>query len=436
MRNIELFHKIEEEHKLFDLKSKELPQIWDVLRVSIYNNFILGQIKYNIIYHRDFNVIINSIIYSIKSLSTLGQGKNLFFISSRDVDSEGFWYDKISKQLIDLCPPNERIVIELNSFCGQSRFKKINYCLISVLRKGIVKRYQIPMKSWNIINNSFKDISCEKLDKTMLDTKYSSFIKNEKIIRFFLRILRPKQIFVSCDCQKEIYSAAQKLHIKTYEMQHAGIVFDYPSYSYPSSITELSNIIYADYYLKLGSQWGTGMNIPCKQLVIGNDLLSPINNDSQESKNVILFISNTIHRNALMPICREFAQKYDNIKIIYKLHPDEFSLKNDTEKYFNNINHVSVYTNEYPMNKLIYLSKVVVLIYSSTFFEAISRNRTVAVLKTSNSYIISDYVYSIKNASYISNINDLYQLYLKEPTTENINFYDKFNKTFAESIIQ
>lgn len=58
MMNIELFHKIEERHKLFDLKSKDLPQIWDILRVSIYNNFFIGQKKYHIIHHRDNNIII------------------------------------------------------------------------------------------------------------------------------------------------------------------------------------------------------------------------------------------------------------------------------------------------------------------------------------------------------------------------------------------
>lgn len=436
MRNVELFHKIEEEHKLFDLKSKDLPQIWDVLRVSIYNDFFIGQIKNHIIHHRDGNTIIRSIVCSIKSLSTLGYGKNLFFICSRDVDSEGYWYDKISKQLIDLCPQNERIVIELNPFSYESRFKKSYYSLISLLRRFFVKRYQIPINSWNIINNCFKDISCEKLDKAMLDTQYSYFIKNEKIIRLFLRVLRPKQIFVSCDCQKAIYSAARKLNIKTYEMQHAGIVFDYPSYSYPSSITESSNIIYADQYLKLGSQWGIGMNIPCKQLVIGNDFLRPQNPNFLKSENLILFISNTIHRDALMPLCRAFAQKHVSIKIIYKLHPNEFILEKDTRLYFKNISNVSVYTNECPMNQLIYLSKVVVLIYSSTFFEAISRNRIVAVLNTENSYILSKYIKFSKNSSYISNICDLYQLYLKEPIIENNTFFDEFNQHLAESIIK
>lgn len=436
MRKFKLFHKIEEEQKLFDLKSDEVPQIWDILRVTIYNDFIIGHSKYKIRIHNSIFNKIKSMVYSIKNLSSIWHGKNLFFIISRDVDSEGFWYDKISKQLIDLCPKNERIVIELNPFSGKSRFKKIHYCLFSLIRIFIIKRYHIPINTWNTINNCFNDISSIKLNKSILDEEYSSFIKNERVIGYFLRILRPKHIFVSCDCQKAIYSAAKKLHIKTYEMQHGNLVYEYPSYSYPQSITESSNIVYADQYLKLGSKWGIDMNIPCKQSVIGNDYLCPIGEKSSKSENCILFISTILHRDILMPLCRDFAKEHQNIKFIYKLHPGEFSLKNDTEKYFESIDNISVLTNESPMNRLIYLSKVVVLITSTTFFEAISRNRTVAVLQTDNSYLISNYVSSSKNASYVNNINDIYQLYLKEPITENINFYDKFNKTFAESIIQ
>lgn len=100
--------------------------------------------------------------------------------------------------------------------------------------------------------NEFYDISvCEN----ELNELFTYLYKQYKAYKLLFRILHPHKIISSVPF-KPIFYAARELNITSYEMQHAGIVFDYPSYSYPSMVTPESNIAFADYYVQFGEAWG------------------------------------------------------------------------------------------------------------------------------------------------------------------------------------
>lgn len=437
MNNLREFHRIEEQYKLFNLHTKDVPELWDILRVIVYNCFYIEGSDDGVL--NKVNIIdrLKKNITNILNLPKLGRGKIIFFIYSRDVDADGFWYDKISKQLIDSCESNNRIVIELNTKSGKSKFSKFNLFLITLLTKLNTKKYNISDAEYDIIHTSFESVTCKPLLKSVLNTHYSAFIKYRKAMEFIFHVLRPKRVIISCDWQKGIISAAKRLNIQTIEMQHAGILFEYPSYSYPSSITSKSNIIFADKYVKFGTMWGNGMNIPCEQLVLGNDFLCPKNdyNANQINGNNILFVSTKIHRDILIPYCKLLASQDPKVNIIYKLHPTEFDFFEDTKQEFISFKNVTVISNEYPMDNLITKSQLVVLIYSSTFFEAISRNKKVAVIKERNSYILREFVESCANASYVSTIDDL-NVMIKNPVySDNKAFYSSYRPNIAKILL-
>lgn len=437
MKDIKEFHKIEEENHLFDLHTQDVSQIWDVLRVIVYNYFFIEGISYKNNTAICLIERFKSALRNLTAIPSLGRNKVLFFIYSRDIDNDGFWYDKISKQLIDTCSEQNRIIIELNPKSGRSRFQKFSLFLITLLIKANIKTYRLPDDVYEEIDICFRNKTHEPIKKLVLDNQYSAFIKYEKAISIVLKLLRPSQIFVSCDCQKAIYAAAKKINIQTCEMQHAGIVFNYPSYSYPSSINSCSNIIFADKYVKFGLMWGSGMNIPCHHVVLGNDYLYPQNVTTRviREKKSILFVSTLIHRDILIKFCKEFVVLHPDVNILYKLHPSEYFLSDETITEFSGFSKIHVYQNEYPMDELLNSVDIVVMVYSSTFFEAISRNKIVALINKSNSWMLSEYVNMCKNSTFVDCPEDLGKLLMKTNVECNFSFYQKFDRQIAVNLL-
>lgn len=432
MKDLKSFHEIEIKNNLFDLHSEDVSQLWDVLRVAVYNTFYCVNPGNRISSSTSLIKLIKNSIRNLQALHSLGREKNLFFIYSRDIDKDGYWFDKISNQVINTCAPNDRIVIELNSSSGRSKFAKFHLFIISVLLKVNVNKYAIPDKEYEIIDSSFEKITSRPLDRELMDMLYSTHVKYERVMTFVLKILRPRHIFVSCDCQKGIYAAAKKMNIPTSEMQHAGVVFDYPSYSYPSSITKDSNILFADSYLRLGDMWGSGINIPSTLVTIGNDYLVRLDKDVCGKD--VTFISTLLHRNSLLPICLSFATRHNDMHVVYKLHPAEFSLYKATISYFENVPNVTVLKNDIPMVEILEHSQLVVLVYSSTFFEAISLCKKVAVLKVQNYSILNQYL-NLDNVYQFCECTELDYIISRETLRTTQSFYESFRLGVAKELL-
>lgn len=421
------FHQMEVDNNLFDLEKEKRIPLWDLLRVYIFNDFIVK----NSIGDATYNKSTNNIWRQLSDLILLffKRGRFLFIESARETTEKGY-YDKISKMLIDKVPNNKRIIIDVARL-GYTEARSYRIQLLGIID------YLLPVK--NISYHNYSIIS-DALKRTFdINIPYStinSIYKHQKHLinryRFLFRILKPQKVFVSADLNKPLYYVAKCFGVKTYELQHAGIIYEYASYSYPSIVNSNWNIAFADYYLMLGEAWGSVNNIPAKRIVLGNDYFLPQVFNRHIDNDYIIFVSTLLHYESLIPIAKQYAQSNRSMEIIYKLHPEEYENKDYYIKAFENFCNVKVICNEVNLQDLLYYCRLVVLVYSSVCFEALNYNKPVAVVKGLNYGNMLDACKGIPSVQYMKDVEDINKMLEIESKVKNTEkYYEHFNEEIA-----
>lgn len=433
---MEIFLSMEVTYGLFDLnKNNDLP-FWDCVRQNVYSRYTN---TFSPPPKNKHNLNILSVLYEVVSfLLMLGRKKKIcFFVFSREKDRNGYYYDRVAADLIDRCKISERIIIEFNrSVFGKLLYDEYSMVLLSISKRFFRKK-KISIDTYRIISEALMKTFGEcKISFEDLNILYNHYYLQYQFYKILFRIIRPKKIIVSCDLQKAIYYAAKINSIPSFEMQHAAIVYDYISYSYPKNISNTSNISFADSYITLGSAWGIGMNIPAKSIItLGNSrFYFKKKNKLKRNNDCILVISTILHYKKLREVAAKLSLECLNCKIVYKLHPNEFDAYQNYILFFNSYPNVEVVRDEFTIQELLLKSFLTILIYSSVFFEALQLDNKIAVVKDMNYHILNNYL-NFPNVYLINEATDIMRIMDSDIDKSDYVFFSNLNEDVANFIL-
>lgn len=436
MSLMEKFLSMEATYGLFDLnKNSELP-FWDCVRQNVYSRYA-NTISESSKSASKFNIfsVLYEVIHSL--LILIRKNKICFFVFSREKDRNGYYYDRVAVDLIDRCKTSDRIIFEFNrSVLRKSLYNEYSMVLLS-LSNRFFRSKKIPIDTYRIVSEALLNTFGEcKITFEDLSLLYNNCYSQYRFYKKLFRIICPKKVIVSCDLQKALYYAAKVNDVPSFEMQHAAIVRDYISYSYPKGIISTSNISFADSYITLGSAWGTDMNIPSKNIIaLGNNHFYLNRGDIQKEKdNCFLVISTILHYKILRDYAIKLSSQYSGYKVIYKLHPAEFDTYHDYISYFNSFPNIEVVKNEYTIKELLIKSSLTILIYSSVFFEALELNNKIAVLCEMNYYNLIDYL-NFPNVYLVDFLKDIKPILDSDIYSFNQSFFSKLDENTADFIL-
>jgi len=423
MKLIEKFHKMETDSKLFELgKELKLP-IWDIIRYHVYVKYYYSdndrknlstQPRHKI---REYFGLLYQLYTFILGL-LFRKGENIILSSSRYLNGNGKYFDKSIMPIIDVLGSNYLVMETILR-------KKVAYHYIynlSAISRRFFPRKNIPSKYFAKINDALnQNLGENRITHNELNKIYSNYLSDYCYYKFIFRIKRTKRLIISTGNPKASLMAAKDLDIKTYLVQHAGIELDEVDYSYPKGISQHSNILFPNYVLTFGDYWCKNINVPAHHITpIGNDYfyLKP-NEHSDES---ILIISTIIHGGELRKLTIELANQKPGLRLVYKLHPNEFHLKSEYVEYFRNSQNVKIITTETDTNTLIAKSQLVILIVSAVLYEALNQNKKVAILKKLN-YKRQLTLLNFSNIYFFDSPKELPKILSAKIIKEEVNFY-------------
>lgn len=359
------------------------------------------------------------------------RGRIFIYEKAKELDEDALYFNHITRQLIETLPSKERVVINCDN-TNPTRFHDFNINVLKSFSVSSLWEKPLSHKDFNIIKNAVN----QYFDITLPYKPINKFFVNNKIhiniYLFVFKLLKPTKVVVAGDIRKYIFYAAKLNSIETYELQHAGIVFEYPSYSYPDEVKSEWNLALADNYLQFGPAWSSINNIPSKRHTIGNDYFFPLNPTRYFEGKYIILISNIKHAFYLKPLARELSGILKNKEIIYKLHPNEFKYSDNYRNEFRESPNIHVVDRNYDLQSLIAFADMVVVVYSSVCFEALNQGKKVAILKRDNYMILKDTLKDSNLVRFFDYANEIVE-YDKEivSMSDSCQFYSHFdiNKT-------
>lgn len=433
--SVDKYHSMELKYHLFDIGKKDGVPIWDMIRVPLAYKYLYaysnssGQ-KVG----RGFSVKL--IIYWIKSILLLFNKNRFVFVSDPiGANADGMKIDPILYDMIDLCPEKDRLLLQHADILDHCVHDYYSINLVRIILRFFAKGYPEEIYKDDIqhIINGYKEFfGIDLPEQELINLIHYSF-RERAVWILLLKWLKPKKLFVVGN-HYPIYAAARQLNIDTYEFQHAGIMYEYLSYSYPREITCEDNLCWANHYVLFGSSWGLGNNIPADKIVLGNNIIRPTSFVNHFSKAYYLIISEIVHYKTLQRYAIEMAELCKDKLIIYKLHPKEYPKKAEYMDYFKSYDNITVVSNEFSLFDLIEYMQLMVLVYSSTFFEAMSLNKKVAVIKEDNYYVLNDFVNNNPNAKIVENVAEIIEFEKKAEEKSVYSIFDAFDKAKAKEI--
>ena len=434
MQLIHKFHKMESENKLFDLGVEINLPLWDIIRYSVFVKYNYPE-KYRVklsqdVKHeaKDYFIIIFKLVSFIFSVF-IAKRKVVILTGSRYLDNEGKYFDKSAMPFINALGDN---CIALESIID----KKVSYNYIYDF-SNLFRRFY---KSKSISNKYH-----EKINACLVETFGESLMSYEEInllVRDFrndyvfyktiFSLLKNKKLIICTGNPKASINAAKELNIETYLVQHAGIEIDEIDWSYPIETKSNSTILFSDYALTFGDYWCKNINVPAKNIIpIGNDYFC--NKPEVECDNSILVVSTIVHGIELSKITSIASKQRTDLNFVYKLHPNEFHLKNEYIEYFKRHSNVRIISNEVDTTILIAKSQLIVLIVSAVIYESLNQNKKVAVLKKIN-YERQLGLLQFKNLYFFDSTKDLFEIITKNVVLDNLNFYKKTDNNIIKEL--
>lgn len=427
---------MESENYLFELgKEINLP-LWDIIRYSVYVKYYYPEkdrVKLSVDVGHGFRDYLQIVIKLVTFVFSVFRKNSAIVIltTSRYIDKEGKYYDKSAMPIINALDGN-CIVLE------PILVKEVSYDYIydfSYLFRRFYKSKSISIEYFAKINTvlieTFGDslISYDEINLLVRNFRNDYFF-----YKTFFSLINNKKLIICTGNPKASIQAAKELNIETYLVQHAGIEIDEIDYSYPNGITSKSSILFPDYVLTFGNYWCKNFNVPAKKIIpIGNDYFC--DKPKVELDDSILIVSTIVHGGELSKFTLKAAKERPDLKFVYKLHPNEFQLKNEYIEYFKNYTNVRIISNEIDTAILIAKSQLVVLIVSAVIYEALNQNKKVAVFKKIN-YKRQLHLSPFKNLYFFDLPNELFEILLEDEIINKVNFYKKTDHKMIKEMFQ
>ncbi|MGQ7945282.1 capsular polysaccharide export protein, LipB/KpsS family [Flavobacterium sp. WC2509] len=253
---------------------------------------------------------------------------------------------------------------------------------------------------------------------------------------FILKWKKVKAVFITQNgIQKGLFAAAKKCNIPVIEVQHGIIDEGHLAYNYNKTISYDDHRIYMPtYYFSFSDFWIEKLNIPVKKIFsMGNSFFY---NDQDtkialkdSSAQGLLVASSDVFGENLKNLVLEFANRRNETKVYFKLHPNQFSEKQYYVDQFANFENVKVYTNEKSLYELLEISKAILLIQSTALYEAYHL-KIRGIIYKKQTYTRHSHVFELPNISLVDNVDELVKAFETEFVDDVLKkdlFFKKFD---------
>lgn len=241
-------------------------------------------------------------------------------------------------------------------------------------------------------------------------------------------IAEPRSIIlVQNGIEKALFAAASERKIPTVELQHGLVSYTHAAYSYHPKISYENNNGFPDAFLVFANHWKDVCYYPAGSTVsVGTSNFSQQIASSLHGSDVMV-VSSSLHHEALMPWTREIANRIQNRKIIYKLHPNQEMDKTAIRSAFRNHPNVEVVSGLSPATSVMRHVSHIVSICSTVLYEAIQAGRRVAIIPELN-YRSHQDIIDLKLADIVNSHGDLEQFCRSKLTTvPNVTFFEDYD---------
>lgn len=426
------FEKIEKELNLDRSLIQGVPW-WDMVRYPLYeqllsslklkeeSNFSNKKAFVRSLYFF-FKLIKNFLqIFTRKSPIWIKKNKYIIWGHPRRKFENGLYTDIYSDPFIDLfSDQNEFAVIEKefdNFHLSPAKTKNlfyggflVNFSYLFGLLKNITLNDNESKKVNELEKRLNKSFSCDLNISKILNKKLRIWKGTFPLMKFFLKIKKPKLLFiVNSFGQEPLIAAAKLLKIPTIELQHGSPARGKLNYDYSSGVKKNT---FPDKFLSFGDYWSSEISFPIKKkniISFGFPYLHQkrISFFKIKKENRLVIISQNECSNRLVKLAKNAKKRFHNDVIIeFKPHPNEFY--HGKPKYFSDLKDSGVEISN--MNKDLYeifaKSRWQIGVYSTALYEGLYFDTACFVLKATKSDYMKPLI-DLGLARYIENVEDI-----------------------------
>lgn len=433
---------IEKENDLFSLRDENGLPVWDILRYDV-----IKKVKYHFNPQKEtvphpsvktrIKILFKCFKPFVKSLS-IGRCRFFFYIHSRQMNEDGFYFDRDAIDLVRQTPQNERIVFDASAGtlkCVYPVFELPDtfFYLIHSIRHFFTKdklSSEVAQKICLALNDGF----CEDvMSDGVLQSLYVHFISLCEMFEWLLKRTKPDKVIVSYGRYKAISYVARNYSIQSFLVQHS--LIDKADATVGGTCPRKEDGANPDVILTYGSYWGGYLRHLMEVWILGNRFLyKPFKKVYDDG--TIVFISSIDQGPYMADLLRIIAPHYDNREFIFKLHPGERSRKGHYIDYFRDISNISVVLMEEPLYSLLCRCSIVVLISSTTLFEALNIGKCVAIYDHPDFSDVTIFLKSVPNTYCFNNAQELEIIINSHHFIEQgISYYDNLNMTVVNKVL-
>ena len=249
----------------------------------------------------------------------------------------------------------------------------------------------------------------------------------------------PRLIFMTQNgIQKGLIMEARKRSIPIIECQHGYINKMHPAYSYPADLAPGPEVILPDALGLFSDYWTKQCTVPGTELVVtGNSCFCAKNGKSSTLKGPVVFPVASAITEFLVPLAIEVATLLPDRSFIIKLHPSELGDRDRIQAACAGLANVSVLGAEVNFSNLLTDASGVVMIQSTTAYEALERGVPVHIFRRSYFMGSSD-LFACSNVHLFDSATELVTALTRPPALtpcQETAFFDDFDQKAFSSMI-
>ena len=454
--DIQIFLKFEKEFELNKLRYKN-QKVWPIIRWAVYDAILSHQNKAQVAVsstkigtNKSFLKKLVKLFISLLSFYNLpGKTDILLFNYGRVLD---FKTKKDNLLVWSFMEPLQddydiTVVDQYNIYPVGSK-SVLNICEILSMTSYISQKFKY-LSKWGLLEN--------ELNKMILgfygfkvDLKH--IYKNNFIYQRYMGLLskliflikKPKIIIYSdTGSFSEVIRRAKTKHIITIDYQHALQSGQNLLYSHSSTILDQYSEFLSDYIMTFGKYWNKYFDSNYNVIPVGSSyqdlMIDEVQNNPQDDKSIIFISDGEMARKEFEKVAIEISKKRSDLKIFYRLRPDEFDIwKTLYSKEIQAVdNIIFLDSNEPSLHYYLRKCKYVIGINSTVLVEAMPLSNVIVHKKgwyiEMNQFIEDEFVLTSSNAEDILNIIQHDKLPKKMINKENL-FKGNSQKNIKDSI--
>ncbi len=377
----------------------------------------------------------------LKIISKILLRKKILIISaSRFKNPVGKWYDPNITDILNLYK-NNVVILDNWIYISDYAFDACMNSLIPIYRRciNVDKKYGtfIDDIRTKIFDYFHLDITERYIKDCLLN-----YISEKTFYKHLLKLLKPKIIFViQSGPQQAIFRVARDENIPIIELQHGNVYYSHISYSYPANISK-DQLSIPNYFFAFSEFWKKKIEntYPVEEIIVSG------NSDASSMPNFekiydVTFVTNSKYTPQFIDLIKGLREKGYQGRICLKLHPHQIKELSQIKRrlFDRGLIDIDIILVEYNIKDIISKSRNMVMIHSTTIYEALDAGVNVYLYKDGLHAGLED-IFSHPLISLFNDSTDLINLISKKGNCgskeiSGYRFFEPFHKDTVKGII-